>query len=119
METRRLRTLQQPGQIERLLEALVTRAGLVPEGAYQLRDRGGLPSTLQLVLAQPTNKGQVWTCWADSFRTWLFTAEMSLPMSRERRTPVLTVNVYGEDGELKECGNWMVNQEGRWQRCAD
>jgi hypothetical protein len=52
-------------------------------------------------------------------RTWLFTGEMSLDASRERRATVLNINVYGEDGNLQEAGSWKPHHDGNWQRCAD
>ena len=118
MDTVRLKTIQQPSRLERLLETMVTRARLVPEGAYQLRDRTKLPSALEHVLIRMTSGEGVWTCWTDGFRIWLFTAEMSLALSRERGAPVLTVNVYRECGDLKEAGHWTIDRDGNWQRCA-
>ena len=38
METKRLRTIQEPYRLERLLEAYVTRTNVVPKDAYQIRD---------------------------------------------------------------------------------
>jgi hypothetical protein len=43
---------------------------------------------------------------------------MSLPLSRERGSPVLLVEHYDESGELKESGAWMPDQEGKWRRCG-
>jgi hypothetical protein len=119
MHTLRLKKLLQPSQVERLLEAFATRSGLLPDGAYQLRDPDSLPRELKRVLTQITGTGQVWTCWACGARMWLFTGEISLDLSRERRAPVLRANVYGEDGDLKDTGTWMTNREGTWNRCAD
>src|SRR6266403_3096189 len=86
METRRLRTIQQPSHIERLLEALVSRANLLPKDGYQIRDPSALPPQLQALITQATQEGRVWGCWVNSFETCLFTCEMSLPRSRSRRT---------------------------------
>jgi len=119
METRRLRTLQQPSHIEKLLEALVSRASLLPKDSYQIRDPGALPPPLQTLIAQAAQEGRVWRCWANSYETCLFTCEMSLPRSRERGSPVLLVNRYSESGELQEAGSWMSDQEGKWRPCAD
>ena len=119
MHTLRLRKLLQPSYIERLLEACATRSGLMPEGAYQLRDPDSLPPELRRVLNQITGTGQVWTCWAYATQMWLFTGEVSLPLSRERRAPVLRVSLYSEDGGLKESGAWMTNPDGHWHRCPD
>lgn len=118
METVRLKTIQQPSRIEKLLETMVVRAGLVPDGACQLRDRSKLPSALEHVLIRAASAERVWTCWTDGLRIWLFTAEMSLALSRERGTPVLAVDVYSECGVLKEVGHWTSDRDGNWQRCA-
>jgi hypothetical protein len=119
METRRLRTIQQPSHLERLLEALVTRADLLPKDCYQIRDPAALPTRLQTVIAQATQEGRVWRCWANSYETCLFTSEMSLPRSRERGAPVLLVNRYGESGELQDSGSWVSDPQGTWRQCAD
>jgi hypothetical protein len=119
METRRLRTMQQPSHIERLLEALVSRANLVSQDSYQIRDPDALPPPLQTLIAQAAQEGRVWRCWANSYETCLFTCEMSLPRSRERGSPVLLVNRYSERGELQDAGAWMSDHEGKWRPCAD
>jgi hypothetical protein len=119
METRRLRTIQQPSHLERLLEALVSRANLLPKDCYQIRDPSALPPQLQALVAQAAQEGRVWRCWVNSYETCLFTSEMSLPRSRERGSPVLLVNRYNESGELQDAGSWMSDPEGKWQRCAD
>ena len=62
--------------------------------------------------------GHVWACWADNFHTWLFTCEMSLPLSHKRSAPVLEVSIYDEAGELKEAGSWVAGRGGNWSRCA-
>jgi hypothetical protein len=118
MDTLRLRAIQQPSRVERLLEAFVTRGPLLPEGAYQIRDPDALPSELQRTLIRATDKGHVWGCWARGLRTWLFTCEMPLDCSRERGTPVLQVNLYDEAGELKEAGTWVTDYAGKWRPCT-
>ncbi len=119
VETRRLRRIQQPSQVERLLEAYVRRGKFLPEGAHRVRDPDALPATLQRILIRATGQAEVWTCWTYGMRFWLFTGDMSLPLSRERGTPVLHVSLYDEEGELKEAGTWLAAREGKWQRCAD
>jgi len=42
METVRLRKIQQPSQVERLLEAFVTRGSLLSKECYQIRASGAL-----------------------------------------------------------------------------
>ena len=119
METMRLRKLLQPSQIEVLLEALVSRGDLLPKDCYRIRDPKTLPSQLQTIVARAASEGRIWACWATAHYIWLFTCEMSLHLSRERGTPVLLVNRYGEGGELQDTGSWMADAEGRWQRCGD
>jgi hypothetical protein len=119
METRRLLSIQQPSRIERLLEALVSHCELWPKDSYQLRDPASLPSPLKKIVAQASQQGRVWACWANSYETCLFTAEMSLPLSRERGAPVLLVNRYDEKGELNDAGSWISDPHGKWRRLAD
>lgn len=119
METMRLRKIQQPSRVHRLLEAFVSNANVLPEYCYQIRDRSALSSVLQQLVIQASRKEQAWCCWADDHRIRLFTAEMSLPLSRERGSPVLEVNFYSEQGELQDAGFWVFDREGTWRRCAD
>jgi len=119
METKRLRTIQQPFLLERLLDAYITRSNVVPKDSFQIRDPSAVMAPLRRILLQAMEEGRVWACWACDMQEWLFTADMSLPLSRERGTPVLSIKRYGEDGELKESGVWMVGPDGSWQRCAD
>lgn len=119
METIRLRAVQQPSRVERLLVALASSSGIVAEDTYLLRDQGEMSSVLQRIIGEAVQQGHSWCCWAnDSRRAWLFTAEMSLALSRERGSPVLDVKVYREDGTLTDSDCWHVDAEGKWQRCA-
>lgn len=108
METLRLRRIQQPSYLERLLEALIARGSLVPAEAYQIRDPGAVPLALRRIVAKAVEEGHVWSCWADNFHFWLFACEMSLSLSRERGSPVLNVSRYDEAGELTEAGPWAA-----------
>jgi hypothetical protein len=119
METRRMRAIQEPSRVERLLEALVANGGLWPKDSHQLRDPSTLAPQLKAVVAQAAQQGRVWTCWANSYETSLFTAEMSLAQSRERGAPVLLVNRYDEKGELSEAASWVSDPHGKWRRLTD
>ena len=119
METLRLRRIQEPSRVEALLEAFIARTHILPEGAYQIRDSRELPGNLQAVISRAIADGQVWSCRARGDQLWLFVCDMSLPLSRERGTPVLMVWVYGEDGEVKDSGAWRYDPLGTWSRCAD
>jgi len=118
MDTVRLRKIQQPSRLERLLEAFATRGDLLPKDCYQIRARRALSPQLQQVVTRAAQAGQAWSCWADSHHTWLFTCEMSLALTRERGTPVLRIDQYDEAGELTDSANWQVDPEGKWRRCA-
>jgi hypothetical protein len=68
---------------------------------------------------QAVKVGKMWSCWAHGKQTWLFTAEMSLPLSRERGAPVLQVDLYRDDGSQRESATLMPDETGKWQRCPD
>ncbi len=119
METLRLRRIQQPSEVRRLLEEFVSHGSFLPKDCYQVLDPSALSPQLRRVLAGEAEQGHVWACWANNFQTWLFTCEMSLTLSRERGAPVLKVNLYGEMGELKETGTWLAAREGQWSRCVE
>lgn len=119
METLRLRRIQEPSRVERLLEAYISRAGDLPYGSYQLRDPKELPKNLRTVLAQAVEQGEVWSCWARGSQLWLFTGHMPLDRSREYGAPVIQLRVYDEDAELKDSGTWRFEPRGTWTRCTD
>jgi hypothetical protein len=119
METLRLRKIQQPSHLERLLEAYISRGKFLPSGAYQIRDPGAVPGALRRIAAKAAEEGHVWACWVDNFHSWLFICEMSLSLSRERGSPVLSVSRYDEAGDLIEAGMWAADRDGRWLKCAD
>ncbi len=118
MDTMRLRKIQAPSHVERLLESYVSRGNLLLPDSFQIRATRALSPQLQRVVTRATHKGHVWACWADSHQTWLYTCEMSLPLSRERGAPVLLIEQYDEAGELKDSGTWVSDQEGKWRRCG-
>jgi hypothetical protein len=119
METVRLRKIQQPSRVERLLEAFITRGDHLPPDSYEVHDRSTLPEALRKLAARATQQGRVWRCWACRSHAWLFTADMSLPLSRERGAPVLQVSSYDEHGALTDSGCWMVDRQSNWMRCSD
>jgi len=119
METKRLRMIQQPSHLERLLEAYITRSRVIPLDSYQIRDPGALTPVLRSIARQAAAEGLVWACWACGAHLWLFTAEMSLPLSRERGRPVLCVNRYNDHGELIEAGSWVLDPGGFWRSSSE
>lgn len=119
MQTVKLRNMQEPSRLQRLLSNYVSRVNFLPEDAYRLRDSREVPARLKIVIARARTQGQVWECWARTSQIWLFTCEMSLALSRERGTPVLQVRCYDEDGQLKDSGTWRFDAMGTWTRCVD
>ena len=119
METERLRKIQQPSRVERLLDLFVAGPNRLPQGAYQIRNPAALSGALRDLVREAQAKHKAWSAWTDDRATWLFTAEMSLALSRERGTPVLEIHAYSEHGELQETGFWAHDKQGIWQRCAD
>jgi hypothetical protein len=109
----------QPSEVERLLESYISRADILPTGAYQIRTAGSVPWDLRGLVMEAVKLGKTWSCWAQGMHTWLFTAEMSLSLSRERGVPVLQVNLYGYDGSLRESATLMVDPTGNWRHCVD
>jgi hypothetical protein len=83
-----------------------------------LRDQRAVPAALQGVIFQAMHKDRAWCAWKDNSRIWLLTCEMLLELSRERGSPVLNVQLYGEDGELKDSDSWALDREGKWRRGA-
>jgi hypothetical protein len=118
METARLLAIQQPSRVERLLVAFALRSGIMTPDAYMLRDQRAVPAVLQGVIFQAMRKDRAWCAWKDRSRIWLLTCEMLLERSRERGSPVLNVQLYGEDGALKDSDSWALDQEGKWRRGA-
>ena len=119
METMRLRNIQHPAEVERLLESYILRAHLLPKDATRVATASSVPTALRGLVIQAAKQGKTWSCWTYGARTWLFTAEMSLELSRERGAPVLQVHLYGDDGSLREAAALTTDPTGQWQRCAD
>ena len=117
-QTIRLRKLQEPTNLSRLLDALIVRAALVPRGAYQIRSADSVPTELRNIAELAVHNRRAWSCWADGTHTWMFTGDIPLTISRKRRRPVLQVDVYEGDG-LRDSGLWISDRDGKWERCAD
>jgi len=119
MNTMRLQAIHQPERVERLLEAYVQAADLLPPDAYRIRDRGALPTAVQALIAQAIRRRELWCCYTDGTAVQLFVGEMSLSRSLERRSPVLEIRRYTERGDLAASGAWITDQDGHWRPCTD
>jgi hypothetical protein len=110
-----------------------------------MRTAATVPKELRGLVMQAVKLGRTWSCWTDGTQTWLFTAEMSRPLSRERPSAVdvsvsaeeisaildsteqpeyfgasvLQVNLYRDDGTLQASGGWIYDRDGNWRRCGD
>lgn len=118
MQTMRLFAYQTPSRVEALLESLLQAREHFPRKARKVTDRSELPSALQKIVIKLKNSDRVWSAWANEDRIWLFTAEMSLELSRERGCPALQVGSYEVDGKLKVWQLWTCLKDGTWQQCA-
>jgi hypothetical protein len=118
MEMVRLRKIQHPSKVKELLDSYISQSEVVPKGCYQIHEPGSVPREVRKVLTQAVKEGQTWSCRVHGLHTWLFTCNMSGPLSRERGAPVLQVNLYGDDGGLRDRGTWMPDQHGKWCRSA-
>src|SRR5579864_695862 len=102
-----LRKIQHPSKVGELLESYISQSDLVPKGSYQIHRPGSVPQAVRDILTRAVKEGQTWSCWAHGLHTWLFTCNMSRPLTRERGAPVLQVSIYGDDGVLRDRGSWM------------
>lgn len=119
MEMVRLRCkVRVASPVEELLESYISQSEVVPKGAYRIREPGSVPRKVRKPLIAAAREGQAWSCRAHGLHTWLFTCNMSRSLSQERGAPVLQVSLYGDDGGLRDCGNWMPDQNGKWCRSA-
>lgn len=105
-------------KVGELLESYISQSDVVPRGSYQLHEPDSVPLDARRVLTHAVKQGQTWSCWAHGGHVWLFTCNMAGLLSRQCGAPVLEVNLYGEHGELRDCGTWMPDQQGKWCRSA-
>ena len=119
MELVRLRKSQHPSGVQELLESYISQSEVVPKGSYRIREPGSVPREARKVLTQAVKAGQTWACRAHGLHVWLFTCNISRPLSRECGAPVLNVSLYGDDGRLRDCGTWIPDHHGKWCRNAN
>jgi hypothetical protein len=116
METLRLRSLQNPSHVGRMLESLIAGVTLVPGTCQRVHDLDALPLRLRALVSRAVEEGRVWACWMDAHESHLFTCEMSLGQSRERGAPVLLVSRYDDHAELQESATWLSDPDGKWRK---
>jgi hypothetical protein len=108
--------VQRTSKVGELLESYISQSDVVPRGSYQLHEPNSVPVDVRRVLTHAVKEGRTWSCWAHGSHVWLFTCNMSGLLSRQCGAPVLRVNLYGDNGELRDCGTWMPDQQGKWCR---
>ena len=104
--------IQQPAQVERLLEAFARGSGLLTGGARRVREQKALPKELQRIVRRAV--AHAWVAFSSGSRCWLFTGVVSVALSQLRQAPVLRVNSYTEDGAPMETGAWSLQPDGKW-----
>ena len=118
MQTIRLRAIKLPSKVQELLDSLVKSRHFLVEGAEPILDPCALPGRLPHTAALAEESQQAWSAWGNVDRAWLYTAELSLPKSRERGLSVLDVRRYEEDGTLESCNSWVASGSNRWEQCT-
>jgi len=119
MQTVQLRTLVDPKQAQQLLDSYIIRSALLPQAARKQVDLVRLPLALQEQADQATERGQVWSAWSCSPAAWLFVGELNLSRSRERRLPVLEIEIYDYDRRTRNRITAMRGRDGAWQALND
>jgi hypothetical protein len=108
--------IQEPSEVERLLEAFAARSGIIAEGSYRVRDPERVPERLRRLL--PRHSTHKWVCLSHGTGSWLVTGTIFAGLSQRWNAPVLWLSAYRGDGRLVELGVWIVEQKGTWRRCT-
>jgi hypothetical protein len=116
MRTTELRRFQATSLVDGLLREVVQSTALLPECAMLL-PRYELSAPLRRIVAMATNIGQSWTAWGDAGGdVWLCVAEVSRTLSSERVAPVLQVDMYDAQGDMRDTGKWVRDGQAHWRR---
>ena len=115
VETKRLRTLQQPSIVKLLHESLLHHLNHPPPGASRIADRSDLSMALQRLAITVSKDGGSWAAWHTGGCIEFYTAEMSLDHSREHGQAVLKVAAYDGSGRIRRWAVWAQAASGEWQ----
>ena len=115
METKRLRTLQQPSIVKVLHESLLRSLKRPPPGASRVDDRSNLPMALQRLAIAASKEGGSWAAWHTGDRIEFCTAEMSLDHSREHGQAVLKLATYDQNGRIRKWQVWAEAANDAWR----
>lgn len=118
MDTMRLRTIQQPASVEKLLESFAATRIVLPADAYPLLDVDSLTAELKLLIRRTRDDERAWRAWSDDRHVWFLFGELSLPLSRERGRPVLRVSQYDEAARIQDTAVWLRGPGDTWERCG-
>jgi len=109
METVRLRKINSPPHVERLIEAFASRGDLCPR---LLQIRASRRCKHATMVWNGDQKRSWWACWADSYHPAIHLRDVA-PLSRERGLHRAQVESMTKTGELKDAVSW-VNPQGKW-----
>lgn len=118
METQRLRAVQHPGRVGRLLDSLLGSVSFIPVSATPINTAAALPVPLRRLSRLIDGQDSVWRSWRDGKRIWFFEGVYSLELSRERGKPVMHLREYDEIGDLRRSLTFVLTPEHGWQGCA-
>jgi len=118
METKRLRTIQQPNFCQELVEACVHARKLVPPGAQRVASRSELTQPLRELTRRnaPDDDYAVWLAWSYADAIRFVAGTFSLDLSRERGRAVLQLLIYNRDGALEEALTCVQTPANHWER---
>lgn len=117
VETQRLRSVQHPRRVGRLLDSLLDSDRFIPERANRITSAAELPAPLRRLSRLIDGADSVWRSWSDGRRIWFFEAVFSLELSRERGKPVIQLREYDEVGDLSRSRLFVQTAEHGWQAC--
>jgi hypothetical protein len=118
METSKLRTIQHPDRTASLLEEYVRANHPVPGDSWRVNSASELTVPLRRLISSQSSSAPVWCAWANTHDIWFFSAVPSLELARERKQPVLHVQLHDAQGRLVEVVCCVLTRDGKWQKCT-
>ena len=107
-----LRNLRPPTWAELTLADAARCLGGLPQDAFPVHSSDGMPSVLRRVIKMAQHMGRPSSAWRDERgRHWLFVGELV----QRHGLVVLSVDQYGEEGQVIDTSRWQQNSAGQWQ----
>jgi hypothetical protein len=99
------------------LDKLLFTRWLPPEWLQRVWNPADLPTRLeQRVNSLPAEA--VWRAYTDGARLWCAIGAAADPPAHQPSAIALTVQFFGDDGELSSCGVWACVPGGEWRLIA-